>query len=66
MQSNGICHRKLYTTSVGRYGLVIRETTWLQTGILGESKIIIFSQDISDNLDEAARQDAIIIDISRF
>jgi hypothetical protein len=34
MQTNGTRHSGLYTTSVGRQELVIRGTTWLQTGIL--------------------------------
>jgi len=33
MQINGTRYSMLYTTSVGRYGLVIRRTTWLQNGI---------------------------------
>ena len=64
-QTNGTRHSRLYTTSVGIEGLVIRGTTWLQTGILVRSQIITVCQDISDSLDEAARLDAIIIDFSK-
>ena len=45
--------------------MVIQGTTWLQTGILVESQIIIVCQDISDSQDEAIRVDAIIIDYSK-
>ena len=45
---------------MGSYGLVGLGTTLLQTG-----QIIIFSQDISDSLDEAARLEAIVIDFSK-
>ena len=49
---------------MGKLGLVIRGTTWLETGILvRESNTVC--QDISDSLDEAARLDAIIIDFSK-
>jgi len=34
MQTNGKRHSRLYTTSVGREGLVTRGTICLQTGIL--------------------------------
>ena len=36
-----------------------------RSGYSCESQIIIFCQDISDSLDEAARLDAIIIDFSK-
>jgi len=73
MQTNGTRHSRLYTTSVGRQGLVIQGTTWLQTGILVQESnnyslsryIITVCQDISDSLDEVARLDAIIIDFSK-
>jgi hypothetical protein len=50
---------------MGRLGLVIRGTTWLQPGIIVESQIIVVCQDISDSQDEAIRVDAIIIDYSK-
>jgi len=65
MQTNGTRHSRIHTTNVGRQGLAIRGTTWLQTGIIMESLIIIFCQDMSDSQDEAISVDAIIRDYSK-
>jgi len=72
IQTNGTRQSRFYTTSMGRWGLVIRGTTWLQngqhcfrTGYSFESQIITVCQEIPVSLVEAFRLDAIIIDFSK-